>query len=83
MKNTGYKLFTKQGKFVKNVQIGEKCRFKTMAELEEFLKKEGLYAHRIESFENRPYWKGWTFVKKLENLGWEFNKKGELINTEW
>ncbi|ERI09350.1 hypothetical protein HMPREF0083_02629 [Aneurinibacillus aneurinilyticus ATCC 12856] len=27
-----------------------------------------LYAHHQESFEDRPYWKEWTFKEKLKNL---------------
>lgn len=78
-----YKVFDNRGKFVKNIKIGEKCRFKTVQEFEEAMNQQGLYAQRQESFENRPYWKGWSFRKKLENLGWEFGSDGTLINTNW
>ena len=78
-----FKVFGKRGMFVETVSVGKRCKFKTMQQLEEYLQKRGLYAHRIESFVDRPYWKGWTFKQKLENLGWKFDSNGELTNTEW
>jgi hypothetical protein len=54
-----------------------------MNEFEAYLKGQGWYAHDKRSFDDRPYWKGWTFQRKLINLGWEFNQQGELTNTDW
>lgn len=79
-----YKVFDKKGKFVKNVNIGSKCKFKTMKDLEVYLKENGLYAHSNVSFENRPQqWKSYPLAQKLKYLGWEFGSNGELINTDW
>lgn len=72
-----WKVFNRQGKYLKTIVE------KDTAKLEERLKKEGVFAQRAKSFENRPErWQQLSFKKKLETLGWEF-RKGVLVNTDW
>lgn len=72
-----WKVFNKEGKYIKTISENNTQK------LEEKLRKEGLYAHRTESFKNRPdQWNKLPFADKLKSLGWEF-RNGLLINTEW
>lgn len=52
--------------------------------LENWLRKNGLYAHALCSFVERSHagFYEWDLQKKLENLTWEF-KDGRIIKTKW
>ena len=72
-----WKVFNRQGKYLKTIVE------KNSVKLEERMRKEGLFAHRVESFENRPErWQQLSFKEKLVTLGWEF-RNGVLVNTDW
>ncbi|WP_156817617.1 hypothetical protein [Anaeromusa acidaminophila] len=72
-----WKVFNRQGKYLKTVTE------KDTAKLEERLRQDGVYAHRVESFQSRPErWQQLSFKEKLETLGWEF-RNGVLVNTDW
>jgi len=72
-----WKIFNKQGKYIKTVKANSYEVLKTS------LKNQGLYAHRFESFQMRSEkWQKKSFKEKLETLGWEF-ENGLLVNTEW
>lgn len=73
-----YVVFNKYGKRIKTVVVT------SIEEFENELRKEKLYAQRQDCFEDRSeQWNRKSFRGKLESLGWEFDRNGKLINTEW
>lgn len=81
--NNIYIIFTKKAEFIKILKLKED--FEYMSDLEDWLKKEKLYAHALSSFIGRHSdWYDWPLIKQLENLEWKVNKKGtQLIGLDW
>lgn len=81
-----YIVFDNKGNFMKTVTCGYNKDFHYVSPssdketLEHWLKKNKLYAHCASSFCNRNRdWYNQSFVKQLENLGWDFNRSGVVV----
>lgn len=83
-------VFDKYGNYVKTVTTGQGTEFHYVGDcdeegtLENWLKKNKLYAHNASSFccRNRQ-WYDKSLTEQLENLGWLFDKNGKLSKTQW
>jgi hypothetical protein len=89
-RNGVFIVFDKKTNFVKTVTCGYGAQFHYISPaedkdtLEYWLKKNKLYAHSASSFCGRNYsWYQMTFKEQLENLSWEFDKNGRVINAQW
>ena len=83
-------VFDKKANFVRTVLtgLGTEFRYASPSEdettLDHCVKKNKLYAHSASAFCGRDRaWYDCSLKAQLENLGWEFDEAGQLINTAW
>lgn len=83
-------VFDKEANFVKTIKCGYGEEFRCVSPVEDkdtmenWLKKNKLYAQRASSFCDRERtWYQKSFKEQLEDLCWEFDKNGKLSKTQW
>lgn len=83
-------VFDKEANFVKTIKCGYRGEFRYVSPVEDkdtmenWLKKNKLYAQRASSFCGRERtWYQKSFKEQLEDLCWEFDINGKLSKTQW